>query len=94
MHFFVPTFSSFICAFQGAAAADDGTGVLIGSWSGTGDWRGNGIKITTDFGKSWNQINGDMGTIPARYGKMVFNFQFFMDFQEVTLVFSDVQEAF
>jgi hypothetical protein len=62
---------SLLCAFQGAAAADDGTGVLIGSWSGTGDWEGNGIKITTDKGTTWNQINGDMGNIPARYGSFL-----------------------
>ena len=62
-------FSELFCAFQGAAVVNDNkTGVLIGSFSDRRDWSGNGIKITTDAGSSWAQINSNFGTTPVRYG--------------------------
>jgi len=64
--------TSAICAFPGAATVNDGqTGVLIGSWANRRDWNGNGIKITTDAGKTWKEYNGDNADVPARYGSFL-----------------------
>jgi len=63
---------SLVCALQGASAVNDGrTGVLIGVWSHSRDWNGDGIKITTDKGKRWSQINSDTGDVPVRYGSFL-----------------------
>ena len=68
---FIYYFSFLFCAFQGASVVDDSqTGVLVGSFSDRRDWTGNGIKITTNGGQKWSQINGDTGGTPVRYGNV------------------------
>jgi len=59
---------SIVCALQGCSAVDDGrTGVLVGVWSHFPDLNGNGVKITTDSGRRWEQHNSNTGA-GCRYG--------------------------
>ena len=74
--------SSLLCAFQGCSAVDDGrTGVLVGTFSHSRDWNGDGIKITTDGGNKWSQINGNTRPAIARYGN---NFLFPLQKKSIT----------
>ena len=60
---------SIVCALQGCSAVDDGrTGVLVGVWSHFPDLNGDGVKITTDGGRRWEQHNSDTGEATCRYG--------------------------
>lgn len=66
--------SSFACALSGASAvSDDRSGVLVGVWLHIPDLNGNGIKITTDGGRRWQQHNGNTGEAAARYGNNKFS---------------------